>query len=525
MPAGPHPYHAGDFGEGFGLGPSPGETDKLLREGLVRDGLVAPMAMARAEDHRSANGGSLEDSLLELGICSERDVLRVLARAFHLQYLLGEKAAQLQVPEGLLDRVPVRLAEAHFVVPFRLDEAEVLWVLTAAPIEESVLQDLLLRTGANAVNRLVVRRYVLWSAIRRHYYRDPTAFDRPLGRIPVAKPERADREDPFDTSDIVEITKSLKCPSCGAPATADSFQCAKCGLLLNHEASARRRGTQASIVYALLSRTGGADRPREHPAEESDRTVRVSLPADASQIPRLVGGLDVFERPLHEFEAFLASFIDGETDVETIAAAAGVTELEAHAIIRSLMARKIVQLSKKAAPPPPGTPPPPPRREPHTPASGGFPLGRLTLVRGGEPTTPNTPALGVHPSEAPTPPDGVAPAGPPTPFGGVRPADARPRATYDPAASALQQAVALERRGKLAEAIEVLEGGISRLSNPAPLLNKLALILVDQRGDYRKAEKLLRKASGLDPKSEVYQRNLYKVLGLEAVAALGIKGK
>ena len=82
----------------------------------------------------------------------------------------------------------------------------------------------------------------------------------------------------------------------------------------------------------------------------------------------------------------------------------------------------------------------------------------------------------------------------------------------------LQRVVQLERSGKIEEAIEVLERGISQLPKPAPLYNRLGMILLNQRRDYAKATALFQKAADLDPDNSTYMMNLYTVLSLKAEA-------
>jgi type IV pilus assembly protein PilB len=78
--------------------------------------------------------------------------------------------------------------------------------------------------------------------------------------------------------------------------------------------------------------------------------------------------------------------------------------------------------------------------------------------------------------------------------------------------------VQLERAGKTEEAIELLDLGISKLRNPAPLYNRLGLIVLNQQRDYGRASKLFQKAADLDPDNSIYMMNLYSVLSLKAEA-------
>jgi Flp pilus assembly protein TadD len=80
----------------------------------------------------------------------------------------------------------------------------------------------------------------------------------------------------------------------------------------------------------------------------------------------------------------------------------------------------------------------------------------------------------------------------------------------------LQTAIRLERAGDVDRAIEVLKRALERAAAPAPLYNKLALILIQQRKDYSEASTLLERAVELEPNNTVFQQNLMKVVGLAA---------
>jgi len=80
----------------------------------------------------------------------------------------------------------------------------------------------------------------------------------------------------------------------------------------------------------------------------------------------------------------------------------------------------------------------------------------------------------------------------------------------------IQRAVQLERSGRIEEAIELLEVAISKIPKPAPLYNRLGMILLNQRQDYARATKLFQKAADLEPDNSTYMMNLYTVLSLKA---------
>ncbi len=76
----------------------------------------------------------------------------------------------------------------------------------------------------------------------------------------------------------------------------------------------------------------------------------------------------------------------------------------------------------------------------------------------------------------------------------------------------LQVALRMEQGGRLDEAIRFLEKSISQSPDAPSLYNRLGIILMRERGDYRRAEALIRKAVELAPENPVYETNLQQVL-------------
>lgn len=85
------------------------------------------------------------------------------------------------------------------------------------------------------------------------------------------------------------------------------------------------------------------------------------------------------------------------------------------------------------------------------------------------------------------------------------------------AASSLQVAIRMEQNGRLDEAIRYLENSIAKSPDAPSLYNRLAIILMRERADLRRAEQLLQKAVELAPGHEVYEKNLKSVLQKRAM--------
>ncbi len=362
--------------------------------------------------------------------------------------------------------------------------------------------------------------------------------------------------------------ENLECPECHAPIAPDDFQCESCELLLNPQvASGEYVITDPSIIRALLSppqRTPSREIPAIPPRAQLDDaiTVRFAVPLDEGTVPYLTAGLDIALQPLHPFEAYVASFIDGTQTVAALARAARLPEIEIKVVLKSLFELGFVELHRQPAPPtpedalpllngadfleqeasrapepeaatppppppprieplPPRSEPPPPRSEPPPPRN---PFALVPPVARPSPATPPPVAVKAPAAQAPfsTPPP-VRPPSRSTPTVAQRkPPTAPPQERTE---DFLQRVVRLEREGQVDRAIELLKRGLAQVSAPAPLYNKLALILVDQRKDYLEASELLECAVKLKPHNAVFQQNLLKVVSLAASVPGGPRGK
>lgn len=437
---------------------------RKLGEQLVSEGVLKPDTLARALERQKATGQKLGECLVRLGV-DETPVLRLLAQEFKTRFVSTAKLAQAKIDPSLLEKVPVRLAEGFDFVPLRLDDAGVLYVAIAEPQRQRAIEEIARTAGVKQVLPFVAVRRSIRAAIRKHYYADAQAFE--------------------------HMPDDEACPHCGAPVLKDDFQCERCELLLIRSSEELQQRDNVSLVRALIAtpdRKITTERP-VHPLMDKTRASGYAHDPERSKlVPIITGGLLSFvQKPLHPFEAYVLSFVDGKTPVSDIAKVTNLADVELHAIFESLCEREITQLT-----PPPEKPAPAPKPAPEARRS----QSAVKAVRTPAPAPVSTPA--------PTPP--VAPTPAPKPV------------MASPADGVIQRAVQLERSGKIEEAIEVLEQGISKLPQPAPLYNRLGMILLNQRKDYKRASALFQKAADIDPDNSAYMMNLYTVLSLTADA-------
>ncbi len=143
---------------------------------LVQLGVLRPEGLEAAAKRQQKTGEDLEEAILAMQLCSERELLRAVARKLGCQYLTTEKVADLKIPDAVLEQVPVRVSEALAVMPFRLNPDGTLWVLAAAPLSAEQTEQLRRLSEARAISQILARRRGIRAALRKHYYRDPHAF-------------------------------------------------------------------------------------------------------------------------------------------------------------------------------------------------------------------------------------------------------------------------------------------------------------------------------------------------------------
>jgi HD-GYP domain-containing protein (c-di-GMP phosphodiesterase class II) len=148
-----------------------------LGDRLVAAGLVSREAVEQALEQQRLTGHRLGDSLVEMGLLGEAVLLRFLASELKTRYVSAEKLSRAQIPSDLLDRVPVRLAEAHHFLPLAVDdERRILSIVAAEPQNEKLLRDVASIADVDEVYAYIALRSVVRAGIQKHYYADTTAF-------------------------------------------------------------------------------------------------------------------------------------------------------------------------------------------------------------------------------------------------------------------------------------------------------------------------------------------------------------
>ncbi|MHB1843771.1 MAG: GspE/PulE/PilB domain-containing protein [Deltaproteobacteria bacterium] len=150
-----------------------------LTDDLVATGLCARETLERlARELAGRGGGRLTDALVLEGGADEKAVLRVLALRAGTRFVTQEKLRATKIDQDVLDRLPVRFAEAQSAIPLKFDPAtQTLLVAAADPGDAAFTADLKIVVGLDNVVLLVALERAIQAAIRRFYYGDVGAFE------------------------------------------------------------------------------------------------------------------------------------------------------------------------------------------------------------------------------------------------------------------------------------------------------------------------------------------------------------
>lgn len=151
-----------------------------LVDDLIAQNVCTPEVVEAVTRQLTASGSRsrLTDELVVAGWADERSVLRVLALRSNTRFVTLEKLRAAKVEQSVLDRVPVRFAEANSALPLKYDEAtKALLIAAADPADPKLLMDVKVVSSVGNLVALVALERGIQASIRRFYYGDLTAFE------------------------------------------------------------------------------------------------------------------------------------------------------------------------------------------------------------------------------------------------------------------------------------------------------------------------------------------------------------
>lgn len=150
---------------------------KRVSDLLVRDKLLAASQLEAVLDHVQASGDRIEETIVEMGLVKEADLLKSLATYYKVYFISSEKLAKAEVARALLNMIPKAFAEKIGVCPVRFEAStHTLSVVTADPDDHEALEEAQLASGAREVKAILARPAAVKALTAKVYSGDLHAF-------------------------------------------------------------------------------------------------------------------------------------------------------------------------------------------------------------------------------------------------------------------------------------------------------------------------------------------------------------
>jgi len=152
--------------------------NKLMGVELIEKGLITKDQLDVALAVQKRNKERLGEIMVSLNFVSEADLLKYLASRLHTRYISSEKLSKVKITPLILSTIPLTFAEQKNVLPILYDPEKMqLSVLMSEPQNESLIEDLRVRTKAQEVIAYLALKRTIQAGIKKFYRGDPGAFE------------------------------------------------------------------------------------------------------------------------------------------------------------------------------------------------------------------------------------------------------------------------------------------------------------------------------------------------------------
>jgi response regulator RpfG family c-di-GMP phosphodiesterase len=182
-------------------GAQPEQTAKIrgiaILDRLVAEGRVSPSLYDEVLIHAQRTQSTAEESILQLGLLSEAELLKYIAGLFKTRFVGSEKLAKAGIDPWLLGKIPKKLAKRLTAFPILYDaRTRTLSVVAADVSDDDVRQQMQFATGARDVKVYVAREAAIRAAIAKHYDQNDGPFDMLLSGASSRTVQSARESDP-----------------------------------------------------------------------------------------------------------------------------------------------------------------------------------------------------------------------------------------------------------------------------------------------------------------------------------------
>jgi type IV pilus assembly protein PilB len=141
------------------------KSSDLIGDLLVREGLISEDQLKRALQEQRSNGHRLGYTLVEMGVVSETDLTRVLARKYRVKAVDLSRIGNID--KRVVNLVKPEIAVRHLVLPLRR-VGRTLTVAMSNPTNLDAIDELRFSTGYD-IEPVVAGEYSLRKSVEKHY--------------------------------------------------------------------------------------------------------------------------------------------------------------------------------------------------------------------------------------------------------------------------------------------------------------------------------------------------------------------
>jgi type IV pilus assembly protein PilB len=176
-----------------------------LGELLVREKLISPQQLAKAQDRSKVEGSRLGYEIARMGLVNETDLTKFLSKHYGVPSInLGE----IEVPENIIKLIPREVAERHQCIPVNRSGATLV-VAMADPSNIYAIDDLKFMTGYN-IEQVVATESAIQESIAKYYGQADQLdynYDEILGDMDLEDVDFVEDEDAVDVNDLAKMSE------------------------------------------------------------------------------------------------------------------------------------------------------------------------------------------------------------------------------------------------------------------------------------------------------------------------------
>ncbi len=176
-----------------------------LGELLVREKLISPAQLRKAQDRSRTEGSRLGYEITRMGYVDETDLTKFLSKHYGVPSI---NISEVDVPENIIQMIPKEVAERHQCVPVNRSGATLV-VAMADPSNIYAIDDLKFMTGYN-IEVVVASESAIGESIAKYYGVSENLdydYDAILGDLDLDDVDYVDEDEGMDVNDLAKASE------------------------------------------------------------------------------------------------------------------------------------------------------------------------------------------------------------------------------------------------------------------------------------------------------------------------------